>query len=119
MTERVPRESQIAQMHVEIPGLMDDVMNKGSVVKKSNLESKLPEIARRLLSSEGSSEKSPFEKIIDDVREGKKTAVWAIGGIGVLTLTVGIAYEFGVRHGKDIHGLYEKLIPHRPKVDSK
>jgi len=123
ISERGPfedrREPLIAQMQVDVPGLMPETKTTAGIQTNSTLERSLPTIAGQLLSREGSTEKTPFEKVIDDVRSGKKNAVWAVAGVGAITITVAVAYELGVRHGKDIRELYEKLLPHRPKAEPK
>lgn len=110
--------AQVGQVNIEISGLQDQILSKkGEVLVAGNLEEKLPQMASSLLSSEGSEHKTVFERLVHDVRDGKKSAVWTIVGIGGFTIFAATVagYEFGIRNGRDIHKLYEKLVPHRPK----
>lgn len=105
---------QIAQVHVDVPGLMPDIINaKGEMLKQSNLGEKLPFIHDTLEGIEPKEHKTFYQKIIEDIHSGKKSAIYTITGIGVLTFFVATVagFEFGIRHGKDLRHLDSLLQP--------
>lgn len=102
-------EFQIAQTDVLVPGLKPDVRAdvNGPIVKASNLEGLTDKVRDTL------DEKPWYKHLLTDVLEGKKSAVFIVSSIGVLTIFAATAagVEFGIRHGRDLRELQNLLHP--------
>jgi hypothetical protein len=116
MTEKPNPDAgvQLAQSEIGIPGLVP-AKNYGKIIHAEtgevmreegfaadNLEEKVDELEQALKS------RPWLERLRDDVRAGKKTSIVEVvlGGL-VLTTAIGAGVELGIRHGKDIHYLYD------------
>lgn len=95
----------VASEEIIIPGLHPDAGNPDSkTFHPSNLDDLMPDVAQALGKREW------FGKLAQDVLDNKKSAVFVtlVGGI-VIFAAAGVGYEFGLRKGKDIRHLIEKI----------
>ena len=81
-----------------MPGLRPDLHSPtDEVIRHSNLEDKLEDVAQALRS------RPWLGKLIRDLNSGRKTAVVTTSlGALVVTVAVGAGLELGVRHGQDL-----------------
>lgn len=113
----------IGRVIVKIPGLRPPLLRKeDEIAKPSNLESE--EILEKLggvLSLPDNPEEQPsktakwFHNLSEEVKKGKKSAIF-YPELGAVVFVVGIGVvEFGVRHGEDIRKLARLLTKHKNK----
>ena len=98
---RVRTSNEIAQVVIPVPGLRPELHSTSNeVIRKSNLEDKLQEVAEAMRS------RPWLGRLIRDVNAGRRTAVVTTSlGALVMTVAVGAGLELGVRHGKDLRDL--------------
>lgn len=103
---RYEPEVLIGQLNLEVPGLKPEIRtDDGKVICQSNLDELMDK------TDEALNKKPWYKPLLRDVLEDKKSAVFIVSSIGVLTIFAATVagFEFGIRHGKDLKHLSEML----------
>ncbi len=78
--------------------------------EQENLDANLHHVAHQV-------HERGLHRLMTDVVEGKKSAVYIVG-FGTLTIlaAVGVGVEFGVRNGRDVRDLYNRIQPYLERL---
>ena len=102
---RVRTSTEIAQAVIPVPGLRPALHSThDEIVRESNLEDKLDEVAEAMRS------RPWLGRLIRDVKAGRKTAVVTTSLAAlVVTVAVGTGLELGLRHGQDLRDFARRV----------
>lgn len=102
----------VGEVVVPFPGLRPETTHSktGEVITPSNIDSEEMKEQLKEIFDKNSKRGKWLREMRRDIREGKRSVVY-LEELGALTFLVaaGVAFEFGVRHGKDIKILTSKL----------